>query len=61
LVQLDAVVRDSRGRPVSGLKQSDFEVFDEGRPRPIAVFSMESRRPSGSGASSAIAEQWADA
>jgi VWFA-related protein len=43
LVQLDVVVRDSRGRPVSGLTQSDFEILDEGKPRPIAGFSMETR------------------
>lgn len=47
LVQLDAVVRDSRGRPVVGLTQRDFEILDEGKPRPIAAFSVESRpRPS---------------
>lgn len=47
LVQLDVVVRDSRGRPVSGLAQSDFEILDEGKPRPIAAFSVESHlRPS---------------
>jgi hypothetical protein len=51
LVQLDAVVRDSHGRTIPGLTQSDFDVFDEGKPRPIAVFSVKSRRPSGSAAS----------
>ena len=51
LVQLDVVVRDSRGRPVSGLAQSDFEILDEGKPRPIAAFSVETRlRPSSSAA-----------
>jgi VWFA-related protein len=43
LVQLDAVVRDPRGRAVSGLKQGDFEVLDEGKPREIAAFSMVTR------------------
>lgn len=54
LVQLDAVVRDSRGRPVAGLTQSDFEILDEGKPRPIAAFSIESRpRTSGDAATPA--------
>jgi hypothetical protein len=40
---VDAVVRDSRGRPVPGLTQNDFEILDESKLRPIAVFSVESR------------------
>jgi VWFA-related protein len=52
LVQLDVVVRDARGRPVSGLAQSDFQILDEGKPRTIAAFSVESRlRPSTAAAS----------
>ncbi len=46
LVQLEVVVRDSRGWPVSGLKQSDFEILDEGAPREIAAFSVETREGS---------------
>ena len=30
-------VRDPNGQPVSGLKQSDFEIFDEAKPRAIAA------------------------
>ncbi|MEI9971516.1 MAG: VWA domain-containing protein [Ignavibacteriota bacterium] len=49
LVQLEVVVRDPRGRAVTGLKQSDFEVLDEGKPSEIAAFSMMSRdeKPAG--------------
>jgi VWFA-related protein len=43
LVQLDAVVRDSRGHPIAGLTQGDFEILDEGKLRQIAAFSVESR------------------
>jgi VWFA-related protein len=43
LVQTEVVVRDPRGHAVSGLKQGDFEVFDEGKPRDIAAFSVVQR------------------
>jgi VWFA-related protein len=43
LVQLEVVVRDAHGQPVSGLKQADFEILDEGKPRAIAAFSVETR------------------
>jgi VWFA-related protein len=43
LVQLEVVVRDPNGQPVSGLKQADFEIFDEAKPRAIAAFSVETR------------------
>ena len=50
LVQMDVVVRDSRGHVVSGLKQGDFEILDEGKPRAITAFSEATRMPVGSGA-----------
>src|ERR1035441_9499051 len=40
LVQLEVVVRDSRGQAVSGLKQGDFEILDEGKPRAMTAFSV---------------------
>ena len=43
LVQLEVVVRDPHGRSVSGLKQSDFEILDEGKPREITGFSVSTR------------------
>src|ERR1017187_8278415 len=43
LVQLEVVVRDPRGRAVGGLKQHDFEILDEGKPRETAAFSVETR------------------
>jgi VWFA-related protein len=43
LVQLEVVVRDPHGQAVSGWKQADFEILDEGKPRAIAAFSVETR------------------
>jgi len=58
LVQLSVVVRDGRGHAVAGLGQSDFEILDEGKARPIAAFSVETRAraeaaPSSPGATAA--------
>lgn len=39
LVQIDAVVTDSKGRYVTDLAPSDFEVFEDGKPQPITNFS----------------------
>jgi len=39
LVQVSVVVLDKHGAPVTGLKQSDFTLFDEGQPQSIAFLS----------------------
>ena len=36
LVELEVVVRDSRGQSMGGLKQDDFEILDEGKPRGVS-------------------------
>lgn len=41
LVEIPVIVRDSHGNPVAGLKQTDFEVYDEGKKRDISFFSVE--------------------
>jgi len=55
LVQLEVVVRDPHGHAVGGLKQGDFEILDEGKPRTIAAFSVESLAPSAGPASAPAA------
>ena len=39
LVTVPVIVTDARGHHVSGLAREDFRVFEDGRPRPIAVFA----------------------
>jgi VWFA-related protein len=41
LVQVEVVVRDSRGRAVSGLTKDEFTIIDSGHSRDIAGFSVE--------------------
>jgi VWFA-related protein len=38
LVQVDVVVTDKQGRPIPGLKQSDFTVMQDGKPQQVRVF-----------------------
>jgi VWFA-related protein len=42
LVQVNVVVHDGRGAPVTDLKKEDFTVLERGRPQPISFFAMES-------------------
>jgi hypothetical protein len=37
-IKLDVVVTDDAGRPVAGLEQRDFALFDNKKPRPILSF-----------------------
>lgn len=39
LVQVDAVVTDSKGHPVRGLEPNDFEILEDGKPETITHFS----------------------
>jgi len=41
LVQVDVVVRDAKGAPVTQLTQKDFEVFDKGKEQAISQFAVE--------------------
>jgi len=40
-VEVGAVVRDSKGHIVPGLKQSDFKIYDDGKEQSISAFSVE--------------------
>ena len=40
LVQVDAVVTDSKGKPVTDLKAADFEVLQDGKPQKISNFAF---------------------
>jgi len=42
MVLVRAIVRDSNGRPVSGLHKIDFRLFDNGKPQEIDQFAVES-------------------
>ena len=45
LVQVDAVVTDKQGKPVTDLKSSDFEVYEDGRKQHITNFSFVGTQP----------------
>ncbi len=44
LVQVNVIVQNKKGEPVTDLTKDDFEIFDQGKPQTISVFSMESAR-----------------
>jgi len=54
LVQVDAVVTDSRGRRVTDLPASAFEVLQDGKPQEIANFSYVSTRLPKAGTAAAV-------
>lgn len=39
VVEVDVVVTDASGQPVRGLRQQDFDVFEDGKPVEIAAFT----------------------
>ena len=45
LVQVDAVVTDSRGRRVTDLQPAAFEILQDGKPQAITNFSYVSTKP----------------
>ena len=42
-VLVPVVVRDKQGRTVDNLKQEDFQVLDQGKPRPLSGFTVQRR------------------
>ena len=47
LVEVSVVVKDRHGNPVTDLKQSDFELYDNEKKQEIRVFQVEDHRPAG--------------
>src|SRR5260370_21815592 len=47
LVQVDAVVTDSKDKPVTGLKKEDFEILQDGKPQTITNFTFINAMPAG--------------
>jgi hypothetical protein len=43
-VRMDAIVTDSRDRPIRDLTLADFEVTDAGQTRPVDAVGLETRR-----------------
>jgi VWFA-related protein len=57
LVLVPAVVKDSAGNTVPGLKKEDFQLFDNGKPQTVSTFSVETAETrSGSGTTTAEAK-----
>jgi VWFA-related protein len=55
LVYVEVVVRDNHGRAVSGLTKDDFAVFDSGRRRDLAQFSVQTSNAVGASSPSKTA------
>lgn len=47
LVQIDAIVTDGKGRPVTDLKAEDFQILQDGKPQVISNFSYVLTAPAG--------------
>jgi VWFA-related protein len=45
IVDLTVTVRDANGKLVTGLKQSDFEIWDQGKKQTVSGFNMELAHP----------------
>lgn len=54
LVQVDAIVTDKDGRPVTDLSRDDFEVLQDDHPQEISTFAYVSAPPSASDVSAAF-------
>jgi VWFA-related protein len=45
IVDVNVVVRDSKGQLVTGLKKEDFEIYDQGKKQNISQFNVEIAHP----------------
>ena len=39
-VEVDAIVTDAQGNPISNLTKNDFEVYEDGKKQDVAAFSL---------------------
>jgi VWFA-related protein len=61
VVEVDVVVLDRRGRPVTGLGPADFRLEEDGRPVEITYFAAPVARDAGAGSASAPSASPAEA
>ena len=47
LVTIDVIVQDKKNQPVPGLTKDDFDLFEDGQPQSISVFSIEGQAAPG--------------
>lgn len=47
LVQVNVIVQDKKGQPVTDLTKDDFIILDKGQEQKVSTFSMESSVPAG--------------
>jgi VWFA-related protein len=45
LVELPVTVSDAAGVPIADLKEQDFSIFEDGKPKPIKAFNFASKLP----------------
>jgi VWFA-related protein len=45
LVEVNVIVNDKHGNPVTGLSQKDFSILDNGKGQEISVFTADTNRP----------------
>ena len=45
MVEVNVVVRDAKGKPISGLKRDDFEIYDQSKQQNISFFHEELANP----------------
>ena len=48
LVEINALVHDRSGRPISDLAATDFRIFEDGKEQQVELFSLHDARPSAS-------------
>ena len=56
-MQLDVVVKDKKGRPVKDLKDTDFEIYEDGKPQRIESFRFVLREGGAGAATDAKANR----